>query len=76
MKATVRLDEYMRSEKLRKGQALTYVHWDTGFPSSVTFVRKCINPNKIRVEKDAINKYDSPCLWTVDISACHVQITI
>ena len=73
MKATVRLDEYLRYEKLRKGQALTYVHWDTGYPAPVTFVRKCKNPKKIRVERDATTIYDSPCLWTVDISACSLQ---
>jgi hypothetical protein len=75
MKATVGLDEYLRSNKLRKGQALTYVHWDTGFPVPVAFVRKSGDPKKIRVERLFDNPLDN-CVWTVDISACSIQITV
>jgi len=75
MQATVRLDEYLRSRKLTKGQVFTYVHWDTGYPAKVGFVRKCKNLSKIRVERLFDNSLDN-CLWTVDIAACHVQITV
>jgi hypothetical protein len=72
MQATVRLDEYLRNEKLRKGQLLTFIHYDTGFPAPVTFIRRCVRKDKIRVERNP----NSKDLWTVDISACYVQITI
>jgi len=75
MQATVRLQEYMRCNKLHKGMEFIYVHWDTGYPARVAYVRKCKNPDKIRVERLFNNPLDN-CLWTVDISACHVQITV
>jgi hypothetical protein len=75
MQATVRLEEYLRYNNLHKGQEFTYVHWDTGYPAKVAYVRRCKNKDKIRVERLFTDPRDN-CLWTVDISACHIQITI
>ena len=74
MQATVRLREYLRYNKLTKGQTFTFVHWDTEFPVKVTFVRMCKNPNKIRVER--LYGQSEQFFWTVDIDCCHVPINV